>query len=242
HATVTAESTTYSDTSLAPATTYSYEVSAVDLAGNESPLSAPAVATTDSSGDVTPPSIPQNLVAVPISSSRIDLAWSPSTDNVGVTEYVVRRHGETIATVPGTTYSDKELEPSTTYTYTVAARDAAGNESGLSDSAFASTMSAGGDDPVLGSDDFNACGLDLNRWTIVDPRGDGTVAIQGAGTDDAALALTVPAGVGHDLWTTGNFGLRALQSTSDEDFEVAVKFTSPVTLRNQIQGIIVQAE
>src|SRR5690606_4108691 len=35
---------------------------------------------------------------------------------------------------------------------------------------------------------------------------------------------------------------RALQSTSDEDFEVAVKFTSPVTRRNQMQGIIVQAE
>lgn len=87
------------------------------------------------------PTAPENLSAVPISSSRIDLSWSASTDNVGVVGYRVYRDGNPIpiATVSSPGYSDSSLSPSTTYTYTVDAYDARGNTSGQSAPASATT-------------------------------------------------------------------------------------------------------
>ena len=53
--------TTYSDTGLAPSTTYRYQVRAVDAAGNLSPYSVIATATTPAAADTTPPSAPTGL-------------------------------------------------------------------------------------------------------------------------------------------------------------------------------------
>lgn len=97
-------------------------------------------------GPVTPdtmaPSVPASLTATTVSSSRIDLAWSAATDNVGVTGYRVARGGAVIATVSGTTYADTGLAASTTYGYTVTALDAAGNASASSTSRSATTQAA----------------------------------------------------------------------------------------------------
>ncbi len=79
--------------------------------------------------DFTPPSEPTNLSATAISPFQIDLAWSAATDNVRVAGYQVFRDGTPIATVTTTSYADTGLSPSTTYTYTVSAFDAAGTES-----------------------------------------------------------------------------------------------------------------
>jgi chitodextrinase len=89
--------------------------------------------------DTTPPSTPTGLTATAVSASQINLSWSASTDNVAVTGYIVRRDGSQVAAVAGTSYSDSPLTPSTMYTYTVAARDAAGNVSAQSASASATT-------------------------------------------------------------------------------------------------------
>ncbi|MEK7116938.1 MAG: fibronectin type III domain-containing protein [Patescibacteria group bacterium] len=90
--------------------------------------------------DTILPSIPTNLVATPISSSQINLSWSASTDNVGVTGYKIYRSGNQIGTSANTSYSDTGLSPSTAYTYTVSAYDAAGNTSAQSSSASATTL------------------------------------------------------------------------------------------------------
>ena len=56
------------------------------------------------------------------------------------------------------------------------------------------------------SDDFNTASLS-QEWTVADTVGDGTVAVTGAGTGDAALELSVPAGVSHNPWgSTARFG------------------------------------
>ena len=89
--------------------------------------------------DTTPPSTPTGLTATAISSSQINLSWTTSTDNVGVTGYRVYRAGVQIATPTTTSYSDTGLFPSTTYTYTVVAVDAAGNVSAQSSSVSATT-------------------------------------------------------------------------------------------------------
>jgi endo-1,4-beta-xylanase len=84
--------------------------------------------------DSLPPSVPTGLTGSAASGSQIDLAWTPSTDNVGVTGYNIRRNGLLVATVEGPAYSDTGLRPKLTYTYTVSALDAEGNESAQSSS------------------------------------------------------------------------------------------------------------
>ena len=81
--------------------------------------------------DRSPPSTPTNLTGSAVSSSRVNLSWTASTDNTGVTGYDVARNGAVIATAGGTTtsYADNTARASTTYQYSVAARDGAGNVS-----------------------------------------------------------------------------------------------------------------
>ncbi len=120
----TPSTTSFADTGLSAATTYSYTVAARDAAGNISPNSASVSVTI---ADTTPPTTPTGLTAAAVGSTAANLSWSASTDNVGVTGYIVRRNGVQIATPATTTYADAGLSAATTYSYTVAARDAAGN-------------------------------------------------------------------------------------------------------------------
>ena len=85
------------------------------------------------------------------------------------------------------------------------------------------------------SDNFNAPSLDVGLWEIVNPVGDGSVEMTGA-----QVALSVPAGVDHDLWTAGNRSLRIMQPVNDTDFEFDVKFDSSLGARYQIQGVLAE--
>jgi len=135
--------TSYADTGLSAGTTYSYTVAARDAAGSMSDPSTNASATTagtgTGTGDTTPPTAPANLTATVAGASVINLSWDPSTDNVGVTGYIVRRNGTPVATPVTTSYADTGLSAGTTYRYTVAARDAAGNSWLLSTYELATT-------------------------------------------------------------------------------------------------------
>ena len=122
-------------TGLSPNTTYYYRVAATNSAGttNGSEMSFTTL-------DSTAPSVPQNLTATAISSSRIDLSWSASNDNVGVAGYRVYRGTNLIASITsGTTYSNIGLSANTNYYYTISAYDAAGNASAQSSPAGATT-------------------------------------------------------------------------------------------------------
>ncbi|WP_328334752.1 glycosyl hydrolase family 8 [Kribbella sp. NBC_00382] len=107
--------------------------------------------TGGGTGDTTPPSTPGSLAATATTSSSVSLAWNASTDNVGVTGYVISRNGAEVATTSGTgtTYTDTGRTASTTYTYTVKARDAAGNTSGASNTVTATTQAGGGTGPAV---------------------------------------------------------------------------------------------
>jgi len=138
----TPATTSFVNTGLSAATTYSYTVAARDAAGNISPDSASVNVTTASAADTTPPTTPTGLSAAAAGSTGANLSWSPSTDNVGVTGYIVRRNGVQVATPAATSYADPGLFAATTYSYTVAARDAAGNISPDSASVNVTTASA----------------------------------------------------------------------------------------------------
>ena len=120
--------TSYSNSGLTASTTYSYTVSACDAAGNCSSQSSSASATTQSAADTQPPTAPTGLTATSTSASQIDLSWTYSIDNVGVTSYKVYRNGALLATLGNvTSYGNSGLTGLTTYSYTVSACDAAGN-------------------------------------------------------------------------------------------------------------------
>ena len=94
-------------------------------------------------GDTIAPSIPSNLQATALSKSQINLTWSASTDNVGVSGYEVFRGTTSLGTVTAASYSDATgLSSSTEYTYTVKAYDGANNFSGPSSLATATTGAA----------------------------------------------------------------------------------------------------
>ena len=132
----------FSDTGLSPATEYEYRVRAVNGQGLTSSLSDPATATTL---DATPPTVPQNLVATPLGTERIDLAWSASEDpETRVAEYRVFRDGSEVGTTAQTVYQDDGLSPATEYEYFVVAVNGDGLESQPSATASAKTFDGTG--------------------------------------------------------------------------------------------------
>ncbi len=121
--------TSYVDNTVSLGGTYKYEVSAYDLSSNESDKSTPITVAVK---DQAKPSAPANLKAKVVSTTRVDLSWSVSTDNVGVTGYRIYRNGSLIKKVTGNKYYDKAVKAAKTYSYYVKAYDAAGNISNRS--------------------------------------------------------------------------------------------------------------
>jgi fibronectin type 3 domain-containing protein len=99
------------------------------------------VCATPTVPDNTPPSAPTNLSTSAANSGEVDLSWSASTDNIGVSSYDILRDGSKVGNVPGSslTYQDTTVAASTSYSYTVVARDAAGNSSPASNTATVTT-------------------------------------------------------------------------------------------------------
>lgn len=94
----------------------------------------------------------------------------------------------------------------------------------------------------LTSDDFRTGVLNTAIWTYVDPQGDGSLVFSGAGTDDAWLNMSVPAGSNHDPWSSGILAPHVMQATNNTDFEIEIKFESEVQTKAQIQGILVKED
>jgi chitodextrinase len=155
--------TSYTDTGLANVTTYHYTVSAYDTAGNASAASTSASATTP---DSTAPSVPTSLTAAAAGTSQVNLSWQAATDNVAVTGYNVYRNGVKLATTASLTYSDTGLTSSTTYQYTVAAVDAAGNSSAQTGTVNATTAAPADTTPPSKPSNFSAISLTYNQITL----------------------------------------------------------------------------
>ena len=141
-ATVLANVTTYQNTELTAATSYSYRVRA-NNAGGSSAYSNPATAVTA----ITPPAAPTGLTATAVSSSQINLGWTDNATNEAGFE-IERCTGDTcvnfvqIATVgPNVTaYSNTTgLSASTAYAYRVRATNT-GGASAYSNTATATTL------------------------------------------------------------------------------------------------------
>lgn len=137
--------------------------------------------------DTLPPSAPTGLKARIVSSSRVDLTWNASTDNVAVAGYRVYRNGVLRKTQTGRSYSDRSIKLGTKYTYFIRAYDSSGNVSSRSN-LVSVTIKSGSPKKKLG--DINGDGrinirdlsILLFRWRTnyasADLNGDGKVDIR----------------------------------------------------------------
>ncbi|MEV5709152.1 cellulose binding domain-containing protein [Actinoallomurus sp. NPDC052274] len=102
--------------------------------------------------DTQPPSTPTGLTVTGHTSSSVSLSWNASTDNVGVTGYEVYQGSSLATTVSGTSATVSGLAASTSYSFKVRAKDAAGNASAFSATVNATTDSSGGGTPPPSGD------------------------------------------------------------------------------------------
>ncbi len=107
--------------------------------------------------DKTPPLVPAAPALKGVSQTAATLVWTPTTDNVGVAAYNIYRNGA-LAGVVNTplTYYDLALSPGTSYSYTVAAFDAAGNLSPQSSPLSVNTVAPPDTTPPSVPAGFNA--------------------------------------------------------------------------------------
>jgi len=94
--------------------------------------------------DLESPTDPSNLTASNILETTVDLAWSASSDNVGVDHYNIYQDGVLVATSSSSSFVATGLTANSTYNYSVNAEDAAGNISGNSNQ-ISVTTSTGAD-------------------------------------------------------------------------------------------------
>ena len=135
----TTSTTSYAVTGLTASTTYSFTVKAKDAAGNVSVASnAVSVTTSAIVVDTTAPTAP-TLTASGTTSTSTSLSWSGATDNIGVTGYDVYKDGVLLGSTSSTNYAVTGLTASTTYSFTVKAKDAAGNVSVASNAVSVTT-------------------------------------------------------------------------------------------------------
>ncbi|ORT58602.1 discoidin domain-containing protein [Streptomyces sp. CB03238] len=110
--------------------TVSYHVRAKDAAGNQSGDSNTVTRVGDA-GDTQAPTAPANLAFTEPTSGTIRLTWTASADNAGVTGYEVYANNVLRGSVAGDVTTFTDTQPTTsTVTYHVRAKDAAGNRSG----------------------------------------------------------------------------------------------------------------
>ncbi|MGW0087339.1 cellulose binding domain-containing protein, partial [Streptomyces sp. NPDC003393] len=101
--------------------------------------------------DTTAPGAPTGLTVSGTTDTSVSLKWTAATDDVGVTGYDVYRDGTKAGSTASTSFTDTGLTASTAYSYTVRAKDAAGNMSPASTAVTATTRTGGGTDPGTGA-------------------------------------------------------------------------------------------
>jgi hypothetical protein len=149
--------------------------------------------------DTTAPSVPTGLAASAVSSTQVNLGWSPSSDNTAVTGYDIFRNGTLLTTTSGTgtTYTDSSVTASKLYQYTVDARDGAGNVSGQSTPPVPVTTPAGPSGPTL----VQTAGSSTTTITLPVASTPGDLLVLSAGVFTGASKPITAVSDGKNVWT-----------------------------------------
>ncbi len=160
---------------------------------------------TSGSADTQAPSAPTNLASLNITETSVDLSWTASTDNVGVTGYDVFEGGVVTQTVTGTTATITGLTASTAYSFTVKAKDAAGNVSSASNTVNVTTSAAS-------SQSYCSTGGSSGNYHV------GSLSTTGGSTNISFSTSSYPSG-GYEHHTVTNI-------TAEPGNSFAVNFTN----------------
>lgn len=181
--------TSYSAKFLRSGKNYTFGVTAIDAAGNESAMRTTTL-TTLTSSDTTAPAAPSSssVALKAFSSSRIDVVWAAST-STDVASYEVYRDGARVGIVerPNAAHlSDNGLTPSSSHSYTIVAVDSAGNRSTATTAKAASTFASGSvriaRGPYLSNVELNTAVV--SWWTNIPTAG--VVSVAGQSLTDTA--------------------------------------------------------
>ena len=123
------------------------------------------ITVTAGTADTTAPTAP-TLSASGTTSTSTSLSWSGATDNVAVTGYDVYQGTTLKASVTTTSYTVTGLTASTTYSFTVKAKDAAGNISVASNTASVTTLANTTDTPAPTAPTLSASGTTSSGTTL----------------------------------------------------------------------------
>jgi hypothetical protein len=129
-------------------------------------------AATPNNADHQAPTTPGGLTSSGNTLTAINLSWTASTDNIGVTGYRIQRNGTLMATVTTLAYSDTALASGSTFTYTVSAIDAANNASApatLSATTLSIKIGDLNGDNIVNITDLS---IFLSHWNTTDPVSD----------------------------------------------------------------------
>ncbi len=210
---------------------YHYRARSADVAGNV----GYSADTTLTISDGQAPTTPASLTATVVSATRIDLAWSASTDNSGIAGYRLYRNGTLIATRTTRSYSDRGLQPDTLYSYAVEAYDAAGNTSGQA-TASATTLADTTPPTVSLTAPRNGARVSGGSVTI-SARASDNVAVAGVqfavdGVDVGAEDTASPYSIGWDSTTVAN-GTHAITAIArDTSGNMSTSGARSVAVRN----------
>jgi len=187
-------------------------------------------------GDATPPSTPDGLRTTGSTSNSIALSWTAATDNVGVTGYDVYQGTVLAASSTGTSTTVTGLAPDTSYTFTVRARDAAGNTSQPSTSVTARTApGTGGRTFTNGTDyqlrDFQVATSPLRSTATGNATATTTVTVTAQHTcaADLNIAVVAPGGRSYLLQPYGQGGWRCEEFGGQRTFTFAPTATERAT-------------
>lgn len=202
-------STTATVSGLAQGTTYSFYVVAADGAGNVSNPSNTVSGTTLIDNEA--PTNPTNLSVLSVGTNNVEIQWTASSDNIGVDSYNIYVNDELMGSTNATSSNVSNLNPTTTYSLYVVAKDAGGNISGPSNIVTATTNSIGlncGDENFdsipSGTSSYSTYNWTSNgiSWTSEDSRTDEPLNGKAIMIRNGFLtALSAPNGIG-DLTVT----------------------------------------
>ena len=158
------------DTAITPGSSHNYRVTATTV-GVESGPSPTMSVTVPAVLDTQAPTSPTNLHTTSVGSTSASLAWSASTDDVGVIGYAVKIGQVLYSLSEGSTSTNiKYLKANTTYSFDVTAFDASGKQSApakitLKTAVLGSSDTTAPGAPSLTATAYSANEVDLS-WSL----------------------------------------------------------------------------
>ena len=170
--------------------------------------------------DTEAPTTPTNLIVTGSTSSTISLSWTASTDNIMVATYDIYLDGTLKTSSATNSATVTGLNPSTTYTFYIKAKDAAGNISSQSNTVTGTTTenTGGGgnnNNTTCGTENFEGISGTPNTyetinwtstgitWTATDSRSDQTINNKAITVRNGKLSSSpISGGIGNLTVTT----------------------------------------